>query len=36
MKYEVAVTSTSAAITNVKKTPEGFGSNVWSTNGGTL
>jgi hypothetical protein len=34
MKYEFAVQDTSAVVTNVKKTPEGFGSNVYKAGGG--
>jgi len=30
MKYEVSIESTGAIITNVKKTPEGFGSTVYT------
>jgi len=33
LKYEVAVESTSAIITNVKKTPDGFGSTVFKGGG---
>jgi hypothetical protein len=33
MKYEVAIESTSAVITNVKKTPDGFGSTVYKGGG---
>lgn len=38
MKYEVAIQSTSALISNIKKTPEGFGSTVYTppTSGGAL
>ncbi len=33
MKYEVAIETTSAVITNIKKTPDGFGSNVFKGGG---
>lgn len=34
MKYEVAVQSKNAVISNVKKTPDGFGSNVYTNTPG--
>ena len=36
MKYEVSIESTGAVITNVKKTPEGFGSTVYTNANGAL
>lgn len=36
MKYEVSIESTGAMITNVKKTPEGFGSTAWTNANGAL
>jgi hypothetical protein len=36
MKYEVSIESTGALISNVKKTPEGFGSNVYTNANGAL
>lgn len=36
MKYEASIESTGAIITNVKKTPEGFGSTVYTNGNGAL